>query len=75
MGCNSLLLNYDGSNPNMAYFKIGKYHHSNIAADRVTGGLLVVKRAIIYKDHNRSHYYYAFGIATIGIGLLFTTGF
>ena len=75
MGCNSLLLNYDGSNPDMAHPKISKHYYYNIAADWLAGCLLAFKGQVIYKDHPGSHYYHAFGTATIGIGVLFTAGF
>ena len=74
MGCNSLLLNYDGSDPDMAYTKISKHHYIHIAADWLAGCLLAVKGTVIYKNYSRSYYYHAFGIAAIGIGFLFVAG-
>ena len=75
MACNSLFLNYDGSNPDMAHLKISKHHYTHIAAGWFACGILAFKGAVIYKDHPGSHYYHAFGTATICIGVLFTTGF
>ena len=75
MVCNSLLLNYDGSNPNMAHLKISKHHYIHIATDWLAGGLLAIKGAVIYKNLVGSYYYHAFGTAAIGIGVLFVAGF
>ena len=58
----------------MAYLKISKHHYFDLAADRVAFGLLVVEGAVNCKDHIGGYYYYAFGIAAIGSGVLFVVG-
>ena len=58
----------------MAHFKTGKYHHIDIIVCWFARGLLAIKRAVIYKNHTWSYNYDAFGIAAIGIGVLFVTG-
>ena len=59
----------------MAYLEISKHYHPGAVAYWFAGGILAFKRQIDNKDYTRGHYYYAPGVAAIGIGFLLVACF